>query len=147
MHAQAVTRFTQLADASEDVPKLRANKTYRDFYLLKFEWERLKLLHEVMQVGHCIHKFYINLQTLTIDNRSQHLHNNPSRNPKTPLSGARSLFWSSCKRHGRTWQIFQSSKSSRLRFMVDWRTYTSGIIKLMTLTCISFALDSTIMTL
>jgi hypothetical protein len=54
IHIQAVTRFTQLADDSEDVPALR-NKEYRDFRLSKDEWEQLKLLHEVMQVSHGIH--------------------------------------------------------------------------------------------
>jgi hypothetical protein len=55
MYAQAVMHFTQLADVSKDVPKLHGNKTYRDFHLSKLEWEWLKLLHEVMQVGHCIY--------------------------------------------------------------------------------------------
>src|SRR5260221_12175689 len=56
-YPQAVTRFTQLADDSEDVPALR-NKKYRDFRPSKDEWEQLKLLHEVMQVRHCIHMLY-----------------------------------------------------------------------------------------
>jgi hypothetical protein len=55
MHAQAVMHFTQLANASKDVPKLHSNKTYRDFYLSKLEWEWLKLLYEVMQVRYYIH--------------------------------------------------------------------------------------------
>jgi hypothetical protein len=49
INIQAITRFTQLADESEDVPTLRKKK-YSDFRLSKLEWDRLKLLHEVMQV-------------------------------------------------------------------------------------------------
>jgi hypothetical protein len=50
IHAQAITRFTLLADSSEDVPPLRKKK-YRSFLLSRLEWEQLKLLHELMKVS------------------------------------------------------------------------------------------------
>jgi hypothetical protein len=45
----AVTRFIQLADDSEEVPTLKG-KSYADFWLGKRDWERLTLIHEVLQV-------------------------------------------------------------------------------------------------
>jgi hypothetical protein len=48
--AQAIARFTQLADDSDEVPALQ-NKKYRGFHLSRPEWEQLKLLHELMKVG------------------------------------------------------------------------------------------------
>ena len=50
IHAQAITRFVQLADDSDDVPALH-NKKYSQFHLSKDEWEQLNLLHEVMKVS------------------------------------------------------------------------------------------------
>jgi len=50
IHAQAVTRFTQLADNSDDVPALR-NKEYKSFQLSRPEWVQLRLLHELMKVS------------------------------------------------------------------------------------------------
>lgn len=89
IHAQAVIRFTQLADESEDVPTLRKKK-YRDFRLSKLEWEQLKVLHDVMQVSLCIH-ILSRVQTLTIDDRSQRRHSNLSRNLISLLCGVQSL--------------------------------------------------------
>jgi len=54
IHMQVVTRLTQLADYSEDVPPLR-NKKYLSFQLSKSEWIQLKLLHELMKVSHFLH--------------------------------------------------------------------------------------------
>jgi len=54
IHGQAVTRFTQLADDSEDVPPLR-KKTYDEFHLSRPEWRQLKLLHELLKVSHHYH--------------------------------------------------------------------------------------------
>jgi hypothetical protein len=51
IHMQAVTRFMQLTDYSEDVPPLR-NKKYRLFHLSKSKWIQLKHLHELMKVSH-----------------------------------------------------------------------------------------------
>jgi hypothetical protein len=51
IHAQAVTRFTQLADDSDHVPALR-NKEYKSFQLSKHEWIQLRLLHKLMKVNH-----------------------------------------------------------------------------------------------
>lgn len=48
--AQAITRFTQLADESEEVPTLR-NKKYSSFHLTRDEWNQLKVLHELMKVS------------------------------------------------------------------------------------------------
>jgi hypothetical protein len=50
IHAQAIARFTQLADDSNEVPAL-CKKKYIRFRLSKDEWELLKLLHEVIKVG------------------------------------------------------------------------------------------------
>jgi hypothetical protein len=44
-----VTRFTQLADESDEVPALH-KKRYSNFHLSKVEWDHLKLVHEVLQV-------------------------------------------------------------------------------------------------
>jgi hypothetical protein len=51
IHTQAITRFTQVVDNSEDVPPLR-KKTYCLFLLSRGEWKQLKLLHELMKVGY-----------------------------------------------------------------------------------------------
>jgi hypothetical protein len=45
---QAVNRFVQLADDSDKVPDLQG-KSYADFHLNRKEWERLELMHEVLQ--------------------------------------------------------------------------------------------------
>jgi len=140
--AQAVSCFTALADESEHVPKLRKKK-YIDFRLSKLEWEQLKLLHEVMGVSNCIRTLY-RVQMLTTNDRSWRLLNNRSRIRMSQLSGARSLSWSSCNRDGKALQILRHSMSSQTRFMVDWRTYASGIIKLTTQMYISFVLVSTV---
>ena len=50
IHAQAIARFTQLADDSDEVPALHKKK-YIQFRLSKDEWELLKLLHEVIKVS------------------------------------------------------------------------------------------------
>jgi hypothetical protein len=50
IHAQAIARFMQLADDSDEVPALHKKK-YIQFRLSKDEWELLKLLHEVIKVS------------------------------------------------------------------------------------------------
>lgn len=67
---QAVTRFTQLADESDDVPTLR-KKRYMDFRLLKTEWDQLKLMHEVLQVRDCCHNCIESLLTSRLTNQMQ----------------------------------------------------------------------------
>jgi hypothetical protein len=54
IHRQAVTRFTQLMDDSEDVPPLQ-KKMYDEFHLSRPEWRQLKLLHELLKVSHHYH--------------------------------------------------------------------------------------------
>jgi hypothetical protein len=44
-----VSHFAQFADESDMVPKLKG-KNYSDFYLRKRDWEKLELMHEVLQV-------------------------------------------------------------------------------------------------
>jgi len=44
----AVTRFTNLADESPEVPKLR-NKKYQDFKLDRADWKRLQLVYNVLK--------------------------------------------------------------------------------------------------
>ncbi|KIK36239.1 hypothetical protein CY34DRAFT_94742, partial [Suillus luteus UH-Slu-Lm8-n1] len=44
-----VNRFIQLADDSDEVPKLKG-KSYADFRLSVQEWTELDLMHEVLQV-------------------------------------------------------------------------------------------------
>jgi hypothetical protein len=44
---QAVNRFTQLADDSDDIPRLRGKK-YSNFKLSKKDWDRLAIMHEVL---------------------------------------------------------------------------------------------------
>lgn len=46
---QAVNRFVQLADDSDEVPALR-NKKYADFKLTPQEWVMIDRIHEVLQV-------------------------------------------------------------------------------------------------
>ena len=46
IHVQAMTRFAQLADDSEDVPKLH-NRKYSWFRMSKFEWDQVKLLYKL----------------------------------------------------------------------------------------------------
>jgi hypothetical protein len=41
----------ELADDSGDVPNLKG-KFYADFRLNRRDWEKLKLMHEVLQVHH-----------------------------------------------------------------------------------------------
>ncbi|OJA11362.1 hypothetical protein AZE42_11052 [Rhizopogon vesiculosus] len=47
-HFQAVTRFTNLADESPEVPKLR-NKKYQDFKLDRADSKRLQLVYNVLK--------------------------------------------------------------------------------------------------
>jgi hypothetical protein len=46
---QGISRFVQLADDSEEVPKLK-NKMYSDFKLSRDDWDQLSLMHEVLRV-------------------------------------------------------------------------------------------------
>jgi len=140
IHAQAIMRFTSLADDSNAVPKLR-NKKYSWFRLSKLEWDEIKLLHEVMQVCHCvvIPHALLSLRMLTTSDRNRQQHNNHSRNHMSLLSGAQFRFSNSCNRLGRIWLIHQSSTSSEMRSMVAWRMSISGTIKLTTQTRTSFA--------
>lgn len=46
---QAVSRFVQLADDSDEVPALK-NKKYSDFKLTAQEWDMIDRMHEVLQV-------------------------------------------------------------------------------------------------
>ena len=46
---QGISRFVQLTDDSEEVPKLK-NKMYSDFELSRDDWDRLSLMHEVLHV-------------------------------------------------------------------------------------------------
>lgn len=50
---QAVNRFIQLADDSDEVPDLK-DKKYRDFRLSKPEWKKLELMREVLRVSQCL---------------------------------------------------------------------------------------------
>jgi hypothetical protein len=50
IYTQAITHFTQLADDSNEVPTLQ-NKTYSSFRMSKQEWDRIKLLYEVIKVS------------------------------------------------------------------------------------------------
>lgn len=45
-----MSHFAQFADESDIVPKLKG-KNYSDFFLRKRDWEKLELVHEVLQVS------------------------------------------------------------------------------------------------
>jgi hypothetical protein len=47
---QGVEQFILLADASDKVPNLPKNRSYTDFYLMKKDWDRLGVIHEVLRV-------------------------------------------------------------------------------------------------
>lgn len=51
---QAVNRFTRDADDSLEVPNL-VKKSYVDFQLMVRDWEKMELMHEVLQ-GHRVTK-------------------------------------------------------------------------------------------
>jgi len=118
---QAVTRFAQLADDSEEVPPLR-NKKYSWWRLSKLEWDGLKLLHKVLKVSHRVCILHADTESLTIDNRSRRRHSNLSPNLRTLSPGERSQSLNSCNRHGLTQPACQSLLSSRMRFTAVWRT-------------------------
>ena len=44
-----LNHFAQLADESDEVPNLKG-KSYSNFYLHKRDWDRLKLVHEILKV-------------------------------------------------------------------------------------------------
>jgi hypothetical protein len=46
---KGVNRFVQLTDDSDKVPDLQ-NKSYADFQLYRSDWEKLELMHEILQV-------------------------------------------------------------------------------------------------
>jgi hypothetical protein len=46
---QAVNRFTQLADDSEDVPALEG-KFYSNFKLTPQDWTKMELMRDILQV-------------------------------------------------------------------------------------------------
>lgn len=50
MNVQGIDQFILLADASEKVPKLSKNRAYADFQLTKRDWDRLVVIHDVLQV-------------------------------------------------------------------------------------------------
>jgi hypothetical protein len=47
---QGVDQFVLLANASEKVPNLAKDRSYADFQLSKKDWDRLGIIHEVLQV-------------------------------------------------------------------------------------------------
>lgn len=47
---QGIDQFILLADASERVPNLPKDRAYADFQLLKKDWDRLEVIHEVLRV-------------------------------------------------------------------------------------------------
>ena len=49
-NVQGGNRFIQLTDDSEKVPDLQG-KSYTDFCLNRKEWDKLELIHEVLQVS------------------------------------------------------------------------------------------------
>jgi len=121
IHSQAVTRFAQLADDSEEVPPLR-NKKYSWWRLSKVEWDGLKLMHEVLKVSHHIRIPHADTESLTIDDRSRRQHSNLSQILRTLLPGERSRCSNSCNRHGLTQPVRRSLLSSRTRFTAVWTT-------------------------
>jgi hypothetical protein len=74
---KGVNRFVQLADDSDKVPDLQ-NKSYTDFRLYRSDWEKLELMHEVLQVRSL---------TLTCDLCSQPMlsRNLPMRSRHSPV--------------------------------------------------------------
>ncbi|KAG1767593.1 hypothetical protein EV702DRAFT_1282555 [Suillus placidus] len=44
-----VNLFVKLADDSEDIPSLKGKRYYADFHLNKKDWEKMKLVHKVLQ--------------------------------------------------------------------------------------------------
>ncbi|KIK32073.1 hypothetical protein CY34DRAFT_102284, partial [Suillus luteus UH-Slu-Lm8-n1] len=47
---RTLNRFTQLADDSDEVPKLQGGKSYMGFRLSPQEWKDLELMYDVLQV-------------------------------------------------------------------------------------------------
>jgi hypothetical protein len=46
---QGLNLFAEAADDGDDVPNLKG-KSYADFRLRKKDWEKINLIHEVLQV-------------------------------------------------------------------------------------------------
>jgi DUF971 family protein len=51
VYLQGLDRFVQLADDSEEIPKLK-NKSYSEFKLSWEDWKKIELMHEVLHVSH-----------------------------------------------------------------------------------------------
>jgi len=47
--SQGINRFVQIVDDSDEVPDL-TGKSYSDFKLNKKDWDKIALVHQVLQV-------------------------------------------------------------------------------------------------
>jgi hypothetical protein len=55
---QGINRFVQIADDSDEVPDL-TGKSYSDFKLNKKDWDKIALVHEVLQVRNILYCGYL----------------------------------------------------------------------------------------
>jgi len=55
---QGINRFVQIADDSDEVPDL-TGKSYSDFKLNKKDWDKIALVHEVLQVCNILYCGYL----------------------------------------------------------------------------------------
>lgn len=86
---QPVCHFAQYADDSESVPKLKG-KSYSDFFLRKKDWDKLHLMHEVLQAS--FNPFVYNLYCTNLLNRNLPAQNRLSRALKIQVPSAPSPF-------------------------------------------------------
>jgi hypothetical protein len=142
LNCQGVNRFTQLADDSDEVPKLQGAKLYMGFWLSPQEWKDLKLMYDVLQVRYFsltitgMLTFYGTRNLQMPSKHSQRLTNLPF--------GAQSQSLNFFKRHGKPWPTLRNSAASQWPSRLGSIIFRSGTIRPMTLVYTSSALVCTI---
>jgi hypothetical protein len=102
MSRQGINHFVQLADDSEDVPKLK-NKMYSDFKLSRDDWNRLTLMCEVLRVSNIMLGFCSWLFDFRPNSRNRREPISLSQVRVTLPSGVPFPSWSICRRLGVVW--------------------------------------------
>lgn len=142
LNCQGVNRFTQLADDSDEVPKLQGGKSYMGFRLSPQEWKDLELMYDVLQVRYF--SLTITCMLIFYGTRNLQMPSKHSQRLVNLLFGAQSQYLNFFKRHGKPWPALQNSAASQQPSRLGSIIFRSGIIRPTTLVYTSSASVCTI---
>jgi hypothetical protein len=117
------------SNASEKVPNLSKDRTYADFQLSKKDWDRLEVIHEVLQV-HVPFYYSTGLISHNSYHRSHPMYNRHFPMNKHPLYGELSPLLSSLPSTGSLWLDNLNTAMSRRQSLKESKASKNGITKL-----------------